>query len=711
MTQPSGDNAIWMLTDKSSKLSEGDTYHGIVSTTNVIRSSFITNLRSEHTTDSNVKCWCSKCAKERLKNNMKKDLLFISSDLLYDFLRQYQILEWSSERWNENLSLPTFHTMHPGISEVLKSEVLKVAEEFHTKPPKVAKTISRSISDNSEKAVPTSLSPPYTNSQAIKTSSSLPKSMAGHTILKNLESPLARRHSLSDSASEIEFRSRPMNITNNRKCERSVSLINDSSTDIKSKTTNTPRKIEKPKIYLSNSLKSDKLPDDTDRKTYSLPNVPSKNKYKVVSSGKTIRLTKIPSGSKKLRYKFKKRLTKSCLTNKDKSSKMAKFPYGNSSTNNGRQGTVMPGPSNDTESSIPPKSFSTIGMEYQKTLNNLKKKIGNDHTKYFASRSFPMASSLKGANDQIAIQTKDEGSTAKKVIFVGNENSTDDTGDPKQEDEYIVSNCHVTYPIHVTTKRFIPHKLLQAQNRIVRSVSETFKPGECFGSFCRLTSEQKNEIFEKNGVDLARHLTVVIEKSVQETAISKLLEQNKRNGIITPAEICSGASIDMPHLVSHERRHSSDSDSGVDVSIGKLITGSKPPPPVPEPITCNLCTDKKVYQSTGHLWSHQSSKHLGRDCTKENVFPIQENQQKGCFSYEINQGPNMCQFEENESLKEKHRQLKKPAWVCFECEPPKILTEQMFNSHAEELLHCEGVVHYKDLEEAKAEVLKITKKS
>ena len=406
MTQPSGDNAIWMLTDKGSKLSEGDTYHGIVSTTNVIRSSFITNLRSEHTTDSNVKCWCSKCAKERLKNNMKKDLLFISSDLLYDFLRQYQILEWSSERWNENLSLPTFHTMHPGISEVLKPEVLKVAEEFHTKPPKVAKTISRSISDNSEKASPTSLSPPYTNSQAIKTSSSLPKSMAGHTILKNLESPLARRHSLSESASEIEFRSGPMNNTNNRNCERSVSLMKDSSTDIQSKTTNTTRKIENPKIYSSNSLKSDKLPDDTDRNIYSLPNVPSKNKYKVVSSGKTIRLTKIPSGPKKLRYKFKKRLTKS----KEKSSKMAKFLDGNSTTNNGRQVTVIPGPSSSTASSIPPKSFNTSGMEYKKTLNNLKKKIGNDHTKYFASRSFPIASSLKGTNDQIAIQKKDEGS-------------------------------------------------------------------------------------------------------------------------------------------------------------------------------------------------------------------------------------------------------------------------------------------------------------
>ena len=710
MTQPSGDNAIWMLTDKSSKLSEGDTYHGIGSTTNVIRSSFITNLRSEHTTDSNVKCWCSKCAKERMKNNMKKDLLFISSDLLYDFVRQYQILEWSSERWNENFSLPTFHTMHPGISEVLKPEVLKVAEEFHTKPPKVAETISRSISDNSEKAVPISLSPPYTNLQAIKTSSSLPKSMAGHTILKNLESPSARRHSLSDLASDIEFMSGPMNITNNRNCERSVSLVNDSTTDIQSKKTNTTRTIEKPKIHLNNSPKSNKLPDDTDRKTYSLPNVPSKDKYKVVSSGKTIRLTKIPSVPNKLRGKFKKRLKKSCLRNKEKGSKMAKFLDGNSTTNNDLQGTVMPASSNSTESSIPPKSFNTIGMDYQKTLNNLKKKIGNDHTKYFASRSFPVASS-KGANDQIATQTKEGGPTTKKETFVGYENSTDDIRDPKQEDDYIVSNCHVTYPIHVTTTRFIPHNLLQAQNRIFRSVSQAFKPGECFGSFCKLTSEQKNEIFEKNGVDLARHLTVAIEKSVQEKAMSKLLEQNKRNGIITPAEICSGASIDMPHLVSHDRRNSSDSDSGVDVSIGKLITASKPSPPIPEPITCNLCTDKKVYQSNGHLWSHQSSKHLGRDCTKENVFPVQERQQNGCFSCEMNQGPNMCQFEDNEILKENYRQVKKPAWVCFECEPPKILTEQMFNTHAEELLHCEGVVHYNDLEEAKAEVLKITKKS
>merc|ERR1712226_1672193 len=81
MTRPRDDDAIWMLTNVGSIDTPKNNYKTCKnSDKKVIRSSFITNLRSEDHNSNSVKCWCSQCSKKRLCNNLKKDLLFISSD-------------------------------------------------------------------------------------------------------------------------------------------------------------------------------------------------------------------------------------------------------------------------------------------------------------------------------------------------------------------------------------------------------------------------------------------------------------------------------------------------------------------------------------------------------------------------------------------------------------------------------------------------------
>ena len=187
------------------------------------------------------------------------------------------------------------------------------------------------------------------------------------------------------------------------------------------------------------------------------------------------------------------------------------------------------------------------------------------------------------------------------------------------------------------------------------------------------------------------------------------LKQNRKHGIITPWEIMNGVQIpqdgdaESNSPIRRGRRHSSDSDSGVDVSIEGLIGGTKPPPPVKEPIICNLCSAEQIFESDERLWLHQKLCHMGKDCTKENVFPIRSNGNIDYGACELNVGPNMCNFEEAE--KAKHQKTNSNhVWVCFECNPPKILVESKFNNHAEIFLHFGNILLCKDKAEADAEI-------
>ena len=111
MTRPRDDDAIWMLSDNSATNTANNNSF-INAAHKIIRSAFITNLNCKHSsqTTEGTKCWCSKCAKERLRNKPKTDLLFLSSDLLFDYLRQYEVIEWRSQRLC-NGYLPSFETI------------------------------------------------------------------------------------------------------------------------------------------------------------------------------------------------------------------------------------------------------------------------------------------------------------------------------------------------------------------------------------------------------------------------------------------------------------------------------------------------------------------------------------------------------------------------------------------------------------------------
>ena len=619
MTRPRDDDAIWMLTNVGSIDTPKNNYKTCKnSDKKVIRSSFITNLRSEDHNSNSVKCWCSQCSKKRLCNNLKKDLLFISSDLLDDYLRQYDILEWKIQR-REHAHMPSFQSLHPNICEHLEPELIKPAknvlipsninENFSCKSPATTENINEAVSSSPAIAV------------TAKPSSNIPKSIADHTILKNLENTCVREHGISKNVSttKISMESNPLankfsSATNSsdEKVGAVVGLIQTSSCEL-----------NKPSIKstesINNQSENDKPFEDCSPKMHQV----ALTKPEVIP-------TKL---SAKIRARYKKDMK---LKKQNQQSECQK----------------------NCNSS--PKSACD--------KSNLKRK----------ESVYGQWKNKKYAKNQIINNTR-----------TGIEGT----------DESHMKSC-IKYPIANVKKPHIAANLMQAQVNIFRSISKLNKTNVCLGSNVKLSSQQKLEVFENNDIKLDKHLTVNISTKDEKAATMELLKQNKRKGIFTPREIALDSQINGPHSMNYERRHSSDSDSGVDVSIEGLINGIKPLPPIKEPITCNLCSKDVLYQSEDHLWIHQKSKHMDKDCTKENVFPIENNRKTEYYSIELKVGPDMSKFDQRETSRPVIMK-DSPVWVCFECDPPKIIKEENFNSHAEELLHFEKVKHYGTIESAR----------
>ena len=105
-------------------------------------------------------------------------------------------------------------------------------------------------------------------------------------------------------------------------------------------------------------------------------------------------------------------------------------------------------------------------------------------------------------------------------------------------------------------------------------------------------------------------------------------------------------------------------------------------------------------------WGHQKKNHVnnGKDCTKENVYPVKPVHSVGlAMCDEYNEGPNMLAFEEAERIKHKENRI--AVWVCFECHPPKIMVGSEFNGHVDDFLHFD-IVHFNDKKEANLEITK-----
>ena len=269
---------------------------------------------------------------------------------------------------------------------------------------------------------------------------------------------------------------------------------------------------------------------------------------------------------------------------------------------------------------------------------------------------------------------------------------------------------NIQYPICVVKQQSISPNLLRASNNTTTFLKNKSRIYECSGGSSPSFSERK-KVFEDSGIDLNKHLTVSISKKLREMANEVQLRENRKSGIITPWEISNGVSI--PYEVDMEensairrgRRHSSDSDSGVDVSVEGLVVGVRPPLSDKEPLKCNLCHEHESYESGEHLWKHQKSKHMGKDCTEENVFPEQTKTIFDFSACKANVGPDMLKFEEADKQRFKKKQnYSSQVWVCFECSPPTILVEDRFNSHAEDFFHFDNVLPFRDKTEADAEV-------
>ena len=297
----------------------------------------------------------------------------------------------------------------------------------------------------------------------------------------------------------------------------------------------------------------------------------------------------------------------------------------------------------------------------------------------------------KNNNNSTTVVTKEVPSKTQSLQRI--DDTVEESGRTQQ-------NSFIKYPISTLKSQPISPNLVRAKRNIFRSLSDICKTNECYGPAVMLSSVNKSRFFESNGINLGRQLTVVITKETQNTANKELLKQNRRKGIITPSEIESGIRIEDFDAMEHERRNSSDSDSGVDVSVE--VVAVKPPPLIKLPIKCNLCVGEE-YQSREGLWFHQIEKHMGKDCTEENVFPIENNRKNNYYSCELNVGPDLCKFDETQRLKEQNKPTTS-AWVCFECVPPMILTEEKFNNHADNFMHFENIKHFENMEDAKAEI-------
>jgi hypothetical protein len=699
MTRPSADDGIWMLTDIDTTPRSSNTYQKFLNTTNkVIRSRFITNLRCDHNIDGGIKCRCSKCAKERLKNNFTTDLLFLSSDLLHDFLRQYEILEWKNER-RENVYLPPFRTMHPNLWHDIDPNVLKSAEEFQI-------ASSNSATDGVVEKYHT-LTSSTTNIQATKSSSNVPKSIAGHSILKNLVNPVLRRHSISDNPSDVDILKGMKNIEN-KLGSRSVSLIDSASNknldyvdtaNVKTVDANTKalhftkhRSEQDKEIGKRTSETIDKKltldgrsnPTPSHKNQDTFKNHHSVPPFKI----KLNNLTKIMKPSYKKPIPHLERNVKTLHSNHDKISclknKSSVKPFSNGATNITPSGPTMP---TRTKSLVmlPDDTKEKYERDSKQKLNHQN----NDpeyrrFLKYGKHRR-------KNDNDSTTIVTKEVPSKTQSLPRI--DDNIEESGRAQQ-------SSFIKYPISTIKNQTHSPNLVRARRNIFRSLSDICKPNECYGPAVMLSSVKKSRFFEVHGIDLARQLTVVITQKTQNLANKELLKQNRKKGIITPSEIQSGIRIENFDAMQNERRNSSDSDSGVDVSVE--VVAVKPPPLIKLPIKCNLC-DEEEYQSREGLWLHQIEKHMEKDCTEENVFPIENNRKNNYYSCEVNVGPDLCKFDETEGLKEEKSKTMS-AWVCFECVPPMILTEEKFNNHADNFMHFEDVKHFENMEDANADI-------
>ena len=100
----------------------------------------------------------------------------------------------------------------------------------------------------------------------------------------------------------------------------------------------------------------------------------------------------------------------------------------------------------------------------------------------------------------------------------------------------------------------------------------------------------------------------------------------------------------------------------------------------------------------------------GKNMTEENVFPVECHQHDNYFSFVENVGPDMTKFEDCEQIIEDNSSRCPPVWVCFECNPPCLLSEEKFDDHAEDFLHFEQVIHFEDENKAKIEIEKYFEK-
>ena len=704
MTRPTADNAIWMLTDK------GNSKPPTVNIAKkVIRGRFITNLKCDHKESSDSKCWCSRCAKERLRSNFRTDLLFLSSDLLYDFIRPYEILEWKSEKLT-NVVMPDFRILHPNVKEHLSPDVIKSAQNFQNtlhclkqsneflKEVSLQKITASPSRENTGSVQNAIMSPLRENTiSATKTSNSILTSMAGHTILKNLEAPLKRRHSISDN---------PLASTSpdgmNRHCispsSRSLSL-NDSITGCSSPNMSNVSKAEtqikpKGKLFLSDNPKHKSM----------YPKATDHNVSKTLS-------TSYKKSNESLRQRLNKAITVIKPLNKKTSSnfqaqKLLKRSKMNLQISRARK---------EVRKEAKYKEIERRKKKQKRTIENKKSRA--DTSKY-SHKKFRQRheknEDFKSPLEVIATNIEDSEIALKPDVELLQSKENKDlrvSADEKQnihqpKKELINSRrmigqdkSSIRYPIKDVKKQFISPDLLRARKNIFRFMNNfDNNRRECFGPVVKLSPENI-QVFHKNQIDLKKYLTIDIEEEVQNKAIRELDKQNKQKGIITPRDIALGrVSVDML-FSNNERRNSSDSDSGVDVSIEGLTTGIDPPKIVTNPITCNLCTTNNEYESEDALWQHQKSSHMGKIMTEENVFPITQSKDNNYYSIEENVGPDMTKFEQREKIIDDNSNHY-PVWVCFECNPPCLLSEEKFNSHAEDFLHFEKVIHYNDIDKA-----------
>ena len=714
MTRPSDDDAIWMLSDNSAANNSNACQNYMMATKKFIRSSFITNLKCAHITNYGTKCWCSKCAKERLKFKPRTDLLFLSSDLLNDFFRQYEILEWKSESLT-NSYLPSFETLHPSICNNLAPEIANSAKDF--KILVNSSTSQSAVATTAEKA-PQVTSPSSSHVVNVKNSSNIPKSMAGHTILKNLERPASRRYSVSENLLHTNskmciednvknFTSRSISMIDKITCSNSSSLSSNSITtnklNIKStnSTINQTNSDKTSSKFISTVLEN-AHPGNTSIKT----NTFCKRKFSNVKKSRQkaieiFKISNVKSKSPNSHPKLKKTTKLFVNKNATKGLKMTISSTSPSVDHSSKVALNEPLTVLDN-GAVPTKVSTKIRARYEKDLSRQRKEQ-HQKIKYCGS---PTSSRISPGTqyDRHKIARK----RSKKALKGSKQKVHCLSQDIETEREDLAKglkpNSNIQYPIPIINEPIITPNLLRAKQNIMIYLSDMCRSYECFGSFIKLPAKEKQQIFENNGIDLNKYLSVSITKETKRAAIKELSKHNRINGLITgPREISEGVPVGESSLRGNERRNSSGSDSGVDLSVEGLIVATKPPPPTREIITCNLCNEKEEYMSDEQLWQHQSSKHLGKDCTKDNVFPASDKRIVEYTTCELNAGPDLCKYEQDEMAKQE-KQSHQPVWVCFECNPPSMLLEDKFNSHAEDFLHFEDVMHFKSHTDAAAEM-------